>query len=238
MISCIAIDDAPLALKQIENYINQTPYLNFKGSFYNALEALDFLQYNQIDLMFVDISMPDITGIEFIKALVKPPKFIFITAHREFALEGFKVDAADYLLKPISYADFLKAVEKTKNRYFASLEKETEAQNNNYLFVKSGYKVVKVHLNNIIYIEAMGEYIKIHQENKNPIMTLMSLKKIGEYLLNNVDFMKVHRSYIINLKKIITVDKNRIAVAENTFVPISNQYKEKFQKFLDQNSLH
>lgn len=237
MITCIAIDDEPLALKQMAGYIEKIPNLNLLESFSSAIKALEFLQNNHVDLMFVDINMPDLSGIEFVKSLANPPKVIFTTAYREYAVEGFQIDAADYLVKPISFPAFLKAVDKTINRYFSNSDSVVNIRHNEqFLFIKTEYKIVRIDLNNIKYIEGMRDYIRIHQVGEKPIMALQNLKNIIEHLPPD-NFMRVHRSYIVNLNKIHTIERNRIVFDENNYIPVSDQYKDNFQTFLDNNFL-
>lgn len=233
MITCIAIDDEPLALKQIVGYIDKTPFLKLEMSFTSAYKALEYLNDNQVDLMFVDINMPDLSGIDFIKSLPNPAKIIFTTAYREYAFEGFQVDAADYIVKPIGYADFLKAVNKTKERYFTVRpETPTIQTNEQFLFIKSEYKIVRIDFNNINYIEGMRDYIRIHLDNQKPIMTLMGIKKLLEHLPSE-KFMQVHRSFIVNLTKITTIERNRIIFDPKVYIPVSEQYNDAFQNYLD-----
>lgn len=238
MISCIVVDDEPLALDQLEGYVSRLPDLKLLQSFNNAIKALDYLYYNDVDLMFVDINMPDLSGMEFVKACENPPKVIFTTAHREYAAEGFKVDAADYLLKPISFAAFSQSVAKTKKRYFSNAEVHSENQNEDgdFLFIKTEYKIVRINLHNIKYIEGMGDYVRIHQVDGKPIMALLSLIKITEHLPDS-KFMRVHRSYIVNLSEIRTIERNRIVFDQNVYIPVSDQYKDDFKKFIDDNFL-
>lgn len=232
MIRCIAIDDEPLALQQMTTYINKTPFLELVAQFDNALSALAFLQQEQVDLMYVDINMPDLNGIDFVKSLPHAPKVIFTTAYRDYALEGFKVDAADYLLKPISYTQFLSASEKTRERYFSEAEAPQKIQTNEeYLFIKSEYKIVKIAYADIQYIEGMREYVRIFIKDQKAIMALMSMKKMEEYLPEST-FMRVHRSYIVNLNMVNTIERMRIVFGKN-YIPISDQYKDAFQKFID-----
>ncbi|TKG92871.1 response regulator transcription factor [Puteibacter caeruleilacunae] len=232
MIRCIAIDDEPLALKQIESYIGKTPFLQLERSFNSAIRAMEFLQTNEVDLMFVDINMPDLSGMDFVKSLSSSVKVIFITAYHEYAYQGFQVDAADYLVKPIGYADFLKSVTKTRERFFVKSEaSETVENNDQYLFIKSEYKIVRIDFNNITFIESMRDYVRIHMDSQKPVMALMGLKKMEDFLPNK-DFMRVHRSYIVNLNKITTIERNRI-VFDKDYIPISEQYKDAFQDFLD-----
>jgi len=236
MISCIAIDDEPLALRQITSYIEKTPFLELEESFEGPLNAITYLQTHKIDLMFVDINMPDINGLDFVKSLENPPKIIFTTAYSEYAVEGFRVDAIDYLLKPIDYATFLKASNKAKS-WFDIHEKQPEQlqSNNDFLFIKSEYKIIRIKIEDIKYIEGMREYIRIHLTDEKPIMTLLSMKAM-EAQLASQNFMRVHRSYIVNLNKISTIERNRI-VFDKVYIPISEQHREKFQQFVERNFL-
>jgi two-component system LytT family response regulator len=237
MIRCIAIDDEPLALKQIASYVEKTPFLTLVEKFESGLQSISFLQENEIDLMFVDINMPDLNGMDFVKSLSNPPKVIFTSAYSEYAIEGFKVDAIDYLLKPISYADFLKAAERAKGRIKPKVIESTEvASNEKFLFIKSEYKILRINLSDIKYIEGMREYLRIHIENQKPVMTLMSMKKMEGFLPED-SFMRVHRSFIVNLNKITTIERNRIIFDKDVYIPVSDQYKERFQKYLDENFL-
>ena len=237
MIRCIAIDDEPLALKQMENYIEKTPFLEFLGVFDNALQAIPFLEENEVDLMFLDINMPDISGMDFIKSLNNPPSVIFTTAYSEYAVEGFKVDAVDYLLKPIGYNDFLRAAEKAKERIIPkSVETAEIRRDEKFLFIKSEYKILRINLADIKYIESMREYLRIHIENQAPVMALMSMKKMEKFLPQK-EFMRVHRSYIVHLNKITTIERNRIIFDKKVYIPVSEQYKDKFQNYLDKNFL-
>lgn len=236
MIKCIAIDDEPLALKQIASYVEKTPFLELKKVFESPIDALSYLQNNQIDLMFVDINMPDLNGMDFVKSIENPPKIIFTTAYSEYALEGFKVDALDYLLKPIDYATFLKASNKAKKWFdLQNLKPEQINSNEDFLFIKSEYKILKVKLKDIKYIEGMREYVRIHLTNEKPIMTLLSMKVVAQQLPSN-SFMRVHRSYIVNLNMITTIERNRI-VFDKVYIPVSENYKEDFQQFISKNFL-
>ena len=237
MIKCIAIDDEPLALKQIASYVEKTPGLELIERFESALQAISFLSEIEIDLMFVDINMPDLNGMDFVKSLNNPPKVIFTTAYSEYAIEGFKVDAIDYLLKPIGYTDFLKAAEKAKARLKHTIVPSAKIESNEeFLFIKSEYKILRINLSEIKYIESMREYVRIFTEGQKPIMALMSMKKMEEFLPGS-DFMRVHRSFIVNLKKVAHVERHRIIFDNKIYIPVSDQYKEKFQKFLDDNFL-
>ena len=237
MIRCIAIDDEPLALKQVIGYIRKTPFLELIGDFENALPAIEFLQNNPVDLMFVDIYMPDLSGIDFVKTLKNPPLIVFITAYSEYAIEGFRVNAIDYLLKPIGYNDFLKSANKARNFFEAKFQgKMRIEEKKEYLYVKADSKLVRIRMEDIIYIEGMREYVRIHIENSKSLMPLMSMHLLEEQLPSD-KFMRVHRSYIVNLEKIITVDHFRIVFDGKVYIPVSEQYKATFQLYLNSHSL-
>ncbi len=232
-IKCLAIDDEPLALKQISLYINQTPFLETAALCQSAFEAMEYLANNEVDLMFVDINMPDVNGVDFVKALTHKPLIIFTTAYAEYALEGFKVDAIDYILKPISYEVFLKSATKAKT-WFELNQKQPEViqTTHDFLFVKSEYKLVRILLSEIKYIESANEYIKIHLINDNSVTTLIRLKTMEEMLPND-KFMRVHRSFIVNLERITVIEHNRIVFDSKIHIPIGDQYKDNFQAFID-----
>ncbi len=236
-IKCLAIDDEPLALKQISSYIQNTPFLETVALCQSAFEAMEYLANNDIDLMFVDINMPDINGMDFVKSLTNPPQVIFTTAYSEYAIEGFQVDAIDYILKPISYTVFLKSATKAKSWFeLHKKQGETLQATPECLFVKSEYKLVKILLSEITYIESANEYIQIHLQNDPPVTTLIRLKSMEEQLPSH-KFMRVHRSFIVNLEKVKVIDRNRIVFDQKVFIPIGEQYKENFQAFIDKTYL-
>jgi len=232
-LKCIAIDDEPLALKQISSYIEKTPFLEALALCHNAFDAMEYLANHEVDLMFVDINMPDLNGMDFVKSLVKKPQIIFTTAYSEYAMEGFLVDALDYILKPISYAVFLKSVNKAKTWFELNL-KQTEfiQATQDSLFVKSEYKLVRIFFSEIKYIESSNEYIQIHLTNGEPVTTLIRLKMIEEQLPKD-KFMRVHRSFIVNLDMVKVVERNRIIFDQTIYIPVGEQYKESFQAFID-----
>jgi DNA-binding LytR/AlgR family response regulator len=236
-IKCLAIDDEPLALKQIGLYIKKTPFLELVALFKSAFDAMGYLNTDQVNLMFVDINMPDLTGMDFVKSLKNKPFVIFTTAYSEYAIEGFRVDAIDYLLKPIGYHDFLKAANKAMS-LFESKESQAETikTKGDHLFVKSGYKLIRIDLSDIKYIESMHEYVRIHLKNDKPLMTLVSMKSIEEQLPSD-KFMRVHRSYIVNLERIKVIERNRIVFENSVYIPVSEQYKVRFQSFIDKQFL-
>lgn len=233
MIKCIAIDDEPHALRQLSEYIEAVPYLSLEGAFESAIEACTFLNENNVDLIYVDINMPDINGIDFAKSLSQQVKIVFITAHSEFAYDGFQLDAADYLLKPVSFTDFLKSANKVNDRYFCQNCNQPEIQQScDYLFIKSEYRIIRINFKDIKYIESKREYVKIFLDNQNPITSLMSMNKLEEHLPNTI-FMRIHRSFIVNLEKITVVERNRIVFDNKIYIPISESYEKKFQEFME-----
>jgi DNA-binding LytR/AlgR family response regulator len=237
MITVIAIDDEPLALQLIVDYIQMTPDLMLVGQFENPLEAAQYISKNHIDIVFTDIQMPGLNGIEFTRSMVNGPVVIFTTAFDKYAIAGFKLDIADYLLKPFTYEEFLTSVHKAE-RMIRSITKPADdvLSNNEFLFLKSDYKIKRINFQNILYIEGLKEYVKVYTMlSDKPILSLSSLK-ILEIKLPADRFMRVHRSFIVNLEKIETIDRSRIVFGKK-YIPIGEQYKDKFQEFLDKNFL-
>lgn len=237
MIKVIAIDDEPLALQQIADYIQMTPDLMLAGQFENPVEAAQYISKNPIEIVFTDIQMPGLNGIEFTRSMVNGPVVIFTTAFEKYAIEGFKLDVADYLLKPFTYEEFLTSVHKAE-RMISSLAKPADEvlSNNEFLFLKSDYKIKRIDFHNILYIEGMKEYVKVHTVHSDkPVLSLSSLKNL-ETKLPAGKFMRVHRSFIVNLEKIDTIDRSRIVFGKK-YIPVGDQYRDKFQEFLDRNFL-
>jgi DNA-binding LytR/AlgR family response regulator len=235
-IRCITIDDEPLAVRKMAAYIQKVPFLELVAECRSAFEAIAVLNENSVQLIFVDINMPELSGMDFVKAIPDKPYIVFTTAYSEYAVEGFQVDAVDYLLKPITFSNFLKAVNKVKSRIELSApgQRETVKSTDKHLFVKSEYKLIRVELDDIQYIESQHEYIKIHMFNSTPVITRQSLKNFEE-LLPDTQFMKVHRSFIVNLRKISVIENNRIVFNDKVYIPISDQYKDRFQEYIDGN---
>ena len=233
MIKCLAIDDEPLALEQLANYIKKIPFLELVARCQSALDAREIMECEVIDAIFCDINMPDLNGMDFVKSLAVPPMVVFTTAYSEYAVEGFKVDAVDYLLKPFGLADFQRAANKVKARYdLMNTAVVSTVDEDNAIFLKTEYKVVRLSISDIRYVEGMSEYLKIHVEgHPKPLIVLLSMKKMEERLPNS--FMRIHRSYIINLKKIQEVNKNRVIMDRDTWLPIGDNYKEQFQDYIN-----
>jgi two-component system, LytTR family, response regulator LytT len=234
MINTIAIDDEPLALTLVEGYIKRTPFLNLAGTFDNPLSAMEFLETNSVDLIFVDIQMPDLSGTEFVRSLMPKSKVVFTTAFKQYALEGFRLQALDYLLKPFGYEEFLASAQKAQ-RLIELEEKGIPIleTNDTFLFLKSEYKIRRINFDDILFIEGMKDYVKVFLRNEQkPVLSINSLKTM-ELKLPPSRFMRVHRSFIVNLERVNTIERNRIVFGP-VYIPISDQYKEKFQRFLDE----
>ena len=284
-IRVLAIDDEPLALQQLAAYIKKVPFLELVAQCESALQARDILNEELIDAIFCDINMPDLNGMDFVKSLTVPPLIVFTTAYAEYAVEGFRVNAVDYLLKPFGMQDFLRAANRVKEK----MENQQTLQNfqtlrtlqtlppplpvregSNYiddenaaashstlngekaaarhttplphregpgeglglLFVKSDYRMLKISISDIRYVEGMSEYLKLHLDSQpKPIVTLLSMKGLEERLPKN--FMRIHRSYIVNLDKIVEVNKNRIILDADTYLPIGDSYRDRFNQFIE-----
>ena len=231
MIRVLAIDDEPLALQQLAVYIKKIQFLELVAECQSAIEAKEILNSEDIDAIFCDINMPDLNGMDFVKSLSSPPLVVFTTAYSEYAVEGFKVDAVDYLLKPFGLDDFKRAANRLLERLESKPEPTIAEPEDDSIFVKTDYRVVKIAISDIRYIEGMSEYLKIHLESQpKPIVTLLSMKKMEEFLPSH--FMRIHRSYIINLKKIQEVNKNRVIMDSETYLPIGDNYKDAFNDYL------
>jgi two-component system, LytTR family, response regulator len=228
---CIIVDDEPLARKLLKEYCSKVPFVEVVGDFYDGLSALSFLRNNPIDFMFLDIKMPDISGIELAKIVDKKAKIIFTTAFAEHAVDGFELDAVDYLLKPFDFPRFLKAVNKVSD---ITSEKEVKdkstVETNDFLFVKDGRELVKVFYNDIRYIKGMKDYVVFQEANKK-VMSLMTMKDL-ERDLPSKKFIRLHQSYIINTQQIASISNDKVKIGEE-FIPISQTYKQAFKLFLE-----
>lgn len=226
MIRCIAIDDEPLALKLIAEYASRISFLSLEKTFTDADEASGWLQHNEADVLFLDIQMPDINGLQFYKSLAKKPPVIFTTAYSEFAVEGFNADAIDYLLKPFEYDRFLKAVYKAREYLDFLTNQELQMAS---IFIKVDYQLMKINLKEIDLIEGLDDYIRIHTKPK-PVLTLMTLKSLQERLPVN-EFVRLHRSYIVPASKIERFGKSKVKVAGKE-IPVGSSYGEVYQQLL------
>lgn len=237
ILNCIAIDDEPLSLSLIKKFITETPFLNFVGEYTNPLEALHQIKNEKVQLIFLDIEMPQVNGLDFAKMIMSKDnsneyRIIFTTAYNQFAVDGYKVDALYYLLKPLNYHDFLSAALKAWT-YFDEAKKVYNVQkqiaSSDFIFLRVGYTHVKVNLNEIIYVESDKDYVKIFLDNSEPLIALMNLKTIAQILPEN--FIRINRSFIVSIKKIKSISKTHIVIG-NTHLSIGEQYKEEVYKIL------
>lgn len=238
MMRCIAVDDEPLALDLLEDNISKVPFLTLTGRCKNAFEAHEAIIKGNIDLIFLDIQMPGISGVQFLQSVTSPPLVIFITAYEQFALEGFNLDVVDYLLKPVSFDRFLKAANKAHELFTlkASGVNITSSPASEYLFVNAEYNLIKINIRDIVYVEGLKDYIKIFIANtQRPVITRMSLKLIEEKLPSD-KFVRVHKSYIVSVEKIVSIRKGKISI-NSVQVPISEHYKENLHRFIDPKNL-
>ena len=234
MIRVLAIDDEPLALRQLSSYIKKIPYLELVAECQSAHDAMAVMEKQTVDAIFIDINMPDLNGLDFVRSLESPPLIVFTTAYSDYAVEGYKVNAVDYLLKPFSLDDMLRAAEKVRAQYELLHQGDVSVvDEDDAIFFKTEHKVVRVQVSDIRYVEGMSEYLKIHLEgDRKPLIVLLSMKKLEERLPRHV-FMRIHRSYIINLRKIQEVNKNRVILDADTYLPIGDLYRDTFNSDLD-----
>lgn len=232
-LNCWIVDDEPLALSLLESYVQKTSFLRLTGKYSNVLSAMKHLADEEVDLLFLDIQMPEVNGMDFARIIGHHTRIIFTTAFSEYALEGYKVSALDYLLKPFSFSEFLVAAKKALN-WFEMTDRKHETElppPNPGIYVKSDYKLLHVFFDDILYIEGLKDYVKIYTErNTKPILSLMSLKALEEELPTD-QFMRVHRSYIIHTNKITSINKRRICIGEKQ-IPMGDTYRKQFMQHI------
>ena len=233
-ISCAIIDDEPLAAGLLESYARKTPYLQLVGTYNSAILAMKDLRDNPVQLLFLDIQMPELSGVEFAKILPKDTRVIFTTAFPQYAVEGYKVNALDYLLKPISYEDFLKSTDKALE-WFSIIQRQDAYRRDRFMFVKTDYKLQRVNLDDILFIEGLKDYVRFYLKNGEKVLSLMSMKKLEEYL-PRPEFLRTHRSYIVHMTETPLVDRFRIVFGEN-YIPVSENYKDDVQNYFDIHTL-
>lgn len=240
-IKCAVIDDEPLALGLIAGYIKKTPNLELCGTYSSAVQAMKTLPENPVDLLFLDIQMPELNGLEFSKMVPEKTRIVFTTAFGQYAIDGYRVNALDYLLKPISYADFIEAVNRATEWFNLKLKSENDkssdtSYNPDYIYVKSDYKLIQIELDKILYIEGLKDYVKIYTEdNPRPILSLISMKSLEEKLPEE-RFLRVHRSFIVQKQKIKIIDKGRIVFGKE-YIPISETYKTMLQDYVNKHTI-
>lgn len=232
--TCLIVDDEPLARNLLSEYVRKIPYLKLQGTCSNPLEALELLRNHPVDLLFLDIQMPEITGITLLKTLHKKPLVILTTAYSEYALESYELDVVDYLLKPITFERFLRAVDKASQRISATPEKKISEQSQSFIFVKDGTKLVKVRLDDILYIEGLKDYVTIHTRQQK-IVTLQRLKALEDQLPAD-QFIRIHHSFIISVGAIDAVHKSEVQIGKVT-IPVSDSYRKAFREFIEKKHL-
>lgn len=248
MINCILIDDEPHALEVLKNYIEKVPYLNFVGAYTDAIKALTEVSNQSPDVIFCDIEMPDITGLQFVENLriARKPLFVMVSAHEQYAVEGFNLDVLDYLLKPVSFSRFLKTAQKLQDHlriqnlsHDNTIDQHSQSEEviESYIFVKSNNKLLKINYDKILYIESLSDYIKIYTEDsQRPILSLSSLKSLEEKLPSH-RFKRIHRSYIVALSKIKAIEHKKVLIGDRASLPISNSYYDNFFNTLISNNI-
>ena len=230
MLNCLIIDDEPLALQILEDFVNKTPYLHLAGKFEEPLQALSVLEAEKIDLLFLDIKMPDISGIDFYKSLVNKPEVIFTTAYSEYAINGFELNAMDYLMKPISFEKFITACNRVKDFIEIKSQKDKEKE---FFFINVSHKMHKIFYDDILFLEGYKDYTKVHLiSSSNPLLILHNLKYF-EDLLDKKKFIRIHRSYIVSLRKINTASRKSVTINNNS-LPVSDNYRDGFFSVIEQ----
>ena len=233
-LNCAIIDDEPLALEMMSDYVQKTPFLTLTGAYNSAVQAIKTIRENPVDLLFLDIQMPELSGLEFAKVLPKRTKVVFTTAFPQYAVEGYEVEAFAYILKPISYEAFLKVAKRAYD-WFSQSEKAKNYANDRFIFVKSDYKLVRIDLDDILFIEGLKDYVRIYTENGDKIMSLMNMKTLEDFL-PKPEFLRSHRSYIVHMNKVKCLDRFRMNIGEN-YIPVSESYKDVILAYLDNHTI-
>lgn len=233
-LNCAIIDDEPLALEMMSDYVLKTPFLTLTGAYNSAVQAIKTIRENPVDLLFLDIQMPELSGLEFAKVLPKRTKVVFTTAFPQYAVEGYEVEAFAYILKPISYEAFLKVAKRAYD-WFSQSEKAKNYAKDRFIFVKSDYKLVRIDLDDILFIEGLKDYVRIYTENGDKIMSLMNMKTLEDFL-PKPEFLRSHRSYIVHMNKVKCLDRFRMNIGEN-YIPVSESYKDVIMAYLDNHTI-
>lgn len=230
----LIIDDEPIALEKLRNYVGKVPFLELAGEFQSGFEAIEYLSSGHaVDLIFTDINMPDLSGMDFVKSLATPPMVIFITAHSQYAVDSYRLSAVDYLLKPYGFADFHRAATKALELAEARAARTGAAGQSapESLFVRMDHRYVRVSLAQIRFIKGYGEYLQIYVEGSpTPLLTLSSFASVKEHLSDH--FLQVHRSYIVNMDRVAHIERNRLVMDSDTYIPVGDSYKPQFQQYL------
>ena len=233
-LNCAIIDDEPLALEMMSDYVQKNPFLTLTGAYNSAVQAIKTIRENPVDLLFLDIQMPELSGLEFAKVLPKRTKVVFTTAFPQYAVEGYEVEAFAYILKPISYEAFLKVAKRAYD-WFSQSEKAKNYANDRFIFVKSDYKLVRIDLDDILFIEGLKDYVRIYTESGDKIMSLMNMKTLEDFL-PKPEFLRSHRSYIVHMNKVKCLDRFRMNIGEN-YIPVSESYKETILTYFDNHTI-
>ena len=238
-LNCVIIDDEPLAQELIRSYVEKTPFLNLKGVYSNAIQAMKGMPSQEtVHLMFLDIQMPGLNGLDFSKLVNAETRIVFTTAFEQYALDSYKVNALDYLLKPVSYMDFMQSVNKAIHWFEMKWGSKVsvESKERKYIYVKSDYKLLQIDLDKILYVEGLKDYVKIHLEGEQKaVISLLSMKVMEENLPSD-RFIRVHRSFIVQKSKIKVIDRGRI-VFNREYIPISDSYKQELQLYINEHSV-
>ena len=230
-IKCIVIDDEPIALQKMRNYVEQTPYLELVAACDNPIDAMKVISENNIDAIFTDINMLGLNGLDFVSTLSNSPLVVFITAYHEYAVESYKVGAVDYIVKPYGFKEFQRAADRVRTQY-ERMQTGNATSGNDSLFVRSDYKWVHIKIENIRFIQGMSDYLRIHVvDNSKPLVTYATFAGIKKHLPSN--FVQVHRSWIVNVGHVREINRNRVVMDEDTYIPVGDSYKEQFQDYLE-----
>jgi len=235
MIRVLAIDDEPLALMQLQKMIEKTPYFSLTAACHDAFEAMHILETEEVDCIFTDINMPDLSGLDFVRSLNKAPIVVFTTAYSQYALDGYKVNALDYLLKPFGMPEFQRVATKVK-QHFELLQSASAETEGDILFVKVDYRLVRLSISDIRYVESQSEYLRFFMEGGATYMVLMNFKRLSE-LLPADRFIRIHRSYVVNMSKVMEIAKLRIKMDAQTYLPVGDLYKETVMDYINQRTM-
>jgi DNA-binding LytR/AlgR family response regulator len=233
-LNCAIIDDEPLAVELLESYVAKTPYLNLIGSYTNTVNAIHDLRENRIDVIYLDIQMPNLSGLEFAKIIPSTTKVILTTAFPQYAIEGYKVNAIDYLLKPISYEEFVRSTDKVME-WATQVHRQDSNLNDRTIYVKTDYKLQQLSLDDILYVENYKDYVHFHMRNGERMSTKISMRRLEEFL-PSPEFMRVHRSFVVRMPEVRTIERGNIVFGD-LYVPITDKYMEEVQRYLDQRTL-
>ncbi len=235
-IQCLAVDDEPIALEKLRNYITKIPYFDLVAVCEDAMEAMKVMNEQEIDALFIDINMPDLNGLDFVESLSKRPLIVFTTAYAQYAVDSFRVAPVDYLLKPFGFADFQRAANRVLQQFNLQMSSNATPAVSNSLYIKIEYKYVRIDQKDIRYIEGMSDYLRIFTTTEaKPLITHSTLRQIKEYLAPN--FLQVHRSFIVNMEQLKEIQRMRILMDKETWIPVGDLYKEDFVNYLQSRSI-